>query len=76
MLSVFFVFNAAVFCKILVKVSMLWFVCFIACAAHCSRCDAADRGAGKCNDGAGDIDYVVNNTAKNCVPSGKLIYYQ
>ena len=43
-------------------------VCCVACAAHCSLCDAADRGAGKCNDGCCDPGYAIDTSNKICVP--------
>ena len=39
-----------------------------ACAAHCSRCDAPDRGAAKCNDDGCDGGFNIDKTTLTCVP--------
>ena len=39
-----------------------------ACAAHCIHCDAPDRGAAKCNDGACETGYTIDGHSNICTP--------
>ena len=39
-----------------------------ACAPNCSRCDASDRGSGKCNDDGCNPGYTIDKGIKICVP--------
>ena len=43
------------------------------CAAHCTHCDADDRGAGKCNNAACETGYIIT-AALTCKP-GELLRF-